>query len=176
MIQHHKLPYLLIALAIIARFLPHPFGVTPIGALGLFAGAYCHPRIAWAVPLIALAVGDLVTGGYNLIVLVCVYLGFLGGPLLGRLLLKQRRRPASLLVAVFGAALIFFLVSNFGMWLADPGQLYPRSAAGLLECYLNGLPYFRLSLIGDLIYSAILFGTAEGFRYWRGLQSTSGSD
>ena len=165
------MPYLLIALTVILRLLPHPFGLTPIGALGLFAGAYCSPKFAWAVPLIALAIGDLLTGGYNVIVFVSVYLGFLGGPLLGRLLLKHRRGPANLLIAVFGAAVIFFLVSNFGMWLADPGQLYPRTLAGLLECYLNGLPYFRITLMGDLVYSAILFGAAKGFRHWRGLQA-----
>ena len=40
------MPYILIVLTIIIRLLPHPFGVTPVGALGLFAGSYCSPKIA----------------------------------------------------------------------------------------------------------------------------------
>ncbi|MDH3977672.1 MAG: hypothetical protein OEU86_04100 [Gammaproteobacteria bacterium] len=155
------MPYVLIALTIILRLLPHPFGLTPVGALGLFAGSYCSPKIAWLVPLIALAVGDLLGGGYNIVVFVCVYIGFLAGPLFGYLLLRKKRNPARLIIAAFTAALIFFIVSNFGIWLAG---MYPPTLAGLVECYVNGLPYFRMALIGDLVYSGILFGAAELFR------------
>ena len=54
------MPYLLIALTIAFRLIPHPFNLAPIGALGLFAGAYCSPKFAWIVPLIALAIGRTV--------------------------------------------------------------------------------------------------------------------
>ena len=170
------MPYLLIVLTVLLRFFPHPFGLTPVGALGLFAGAYCPPKIAWAVPLLALAVGDLMNGGYHLLVMVFVYVGFLGGPLLGRWLLSKRRNPGNLVIAVLGGASIFFLVSNFGMWLADPGDLYAPTLTGLLNCYINGLPYFRIMLIGDLVYSAILFGAAEAFNRYRHVLSPAHRD
>lgn len=154
------MPYLLIALAVAARLLVHPFNFTPVGAIGLFAGSWCSPRIAWAIPLLVLLISDAVDGFYSPVVMMFVYLGFLGGPLIGHLLLAKRRTLPRFLVAVLSAAVVFFLVSNFGMWLSGIGA-YPRTVAGLLECYWAGLPYFRVTLMGDLFYGAILFGGAE---------------
>lgn len=154
------MPYLLIVLVVVARLLVHPFNFTPVGAIGLFAGSWCSPRIAWAVPLVALFVSDAVNGFYDPVVMVFVYLGFLGGPLLGRVLLAKQRTLARYAVAVLAAASIFYLVSNFGMWLSSVSA-YPRTLAGLLECYWAGLPYFRMTLLGDLFYGFLLFGAAE---------------
>jgi hypothetical protein len=154
------MPYMLIALVVVARLLVHPFNFTPVGAIGLFAGSWCSPRIAWAVPLVALFISDAVGGFYDPVVMVFVYLGFLGGPLLGRVLLARKRTLPRYAVAVLAAAVIFYLVSNFGMWLSD-SSVYPRTPAGLLESYWAGLPYFRMTLLGDLFSGAILFGGAE---------------
>src|SRR5688572_22104867 len=68
--------YALIILAAVMRILPHPLNFTPIAALGLFAGAYAGGRLAWAVPLAALLIGDVFTGFYNPVVMACVYVGF----------------------------------------------------------------------------------------------------
>jgi len=54
-------------------------------------------------------------------------------------------------------AVIFFLVSNFGVWLT-PIFGYEQSVSGLLRCYTLALPFFRAMLIGDLIYVPLLFG------------------
>jgi hypothetical protein len=154
------MPYLLIVLVVVARLLVHPFNFTPVGAIGLFAGGWCSPRVAWAVPLAALLISDAVGGFYDSVVMVFVYLGFLGGPVLGRLLLAKQRTVPRYAVAMLSAATVFYLVSNFGMWLSSSGS-YPRTLAGLLDCYWAGLPFFRMTLVGDLFYSAILFGGAE---------------
>ena len=112
------------------------------------------------MPLLALFLSDLVDGFYDPVVMAFVYIGFLGGPLIGRLLLSSRRSLPRFGVAVVGAAVFFVLVSNFGMWLSAVGS-YPLTAAGLMECYWAGLPYFRVSLLGDLFYASLLFGAAE---------------
>jgi hypothetical protein len=60
-------------------------------------------------------------------------------------------------------AILFFVVTNFGVWWFF--NTYPKNAHGLFECYLAGIPYFRGTLCGDLIGSAILFGGDYVLRY-----------
>ena len=157
------LVYVLISLVAAARLLPHPENITAIGALGLFAGAYLPQRSAWLLPLGALLIGDAAMGFYSLVVMLFVYIGFAASAVVGRGLLFQRRTPARLGAAVLTSAALFFLLSNFGMWLAT----YPHSGDGLVSCYLNGIPYFGRSLLGDLFYSLLLFGSYETlFRYF----------
>ncbi|HEV8002043.1 MAG TPA: DUF6580 family putative transport protein, partial [Planctomycetaceae bacterium] len=60
-------------------------------------------------------------------------------------------------------SILFFLVTNFGCWWLS--NTYPKSASGLLECYLAAVPFFRGTLGGDLIGSAILFGGDQLLRH-----------
>src|SRR5690606_26152279 len=83
--------YLLIAFGILSRLLPHAPNVTPIAALGLFAGARGQSRAAWAVPLLSLVATDLWLGGYHPLVMLFVYLGFACGSLVGRFWLRPHR-------------------------------------------------------------------------------------
>ena len=53
-------------------------------------------------------------------------------------------------------SVLFFVVTNFGVWLV--GDLYPRTLEGLVACYVAGIPFFRNTLAGDLLYAAVLFG------------------
>jgi hypothetical protein len=55
-----------------------------------------------------------------------------------------------------GCSVIFFLVSNFGVWAQ--GQLYPDTWAGLTLCYQMALTFFRNTFIGDALYATLLFG------------------
>ncbi len=158
------MPYFLTILGVIGRLIPHPWNFTPIGALGLFAGANCSPRIAWLVPLAALAIGDLIIGSFSNLVgvyapvmVLCVYLGFLAGPLFGRLLLARKRSVLRVGSAVVITTTIFFVVSNFGVWLT----YHPRTWAGFVECYTLAIPYYGGTLLGDAIYATILFGGHE---------------
>ncbi len=150
-------PYVLIVIAAIARLIPHPWNFTPIGAVGLFAGAYCQPRHAWQVPIVVLLVTDIFIGFYNPIILASVYLGFAFTPLIGRLLLNKRRSVVRIGAGVWISATVFFVISNFGVWLAA----YPQTLAGFIECYTRALPFYGASLIGDTIYAAVLFGGYE---------------
>jgi len=156
-------PYLLIAVGIIARVLPHTWNFAPVGGLGLYAGAYFNPRIAWAVPLAVLVVSDLFLGFYGTAEMVFTYLGFLAGPLLGRLLLARRRSFMRFGAAVFIAATVHFAVSNIGSWLT----LYPQTLQGLIDCYVLALPFYTATLFGDAVFAAILFGCHEFVQRYR---------
>jgi hypothetical protein len=68
--------------------------------------------------------------------------------------LRTRVVPiASLTIA---GSILFFVVTNFGCWWCY--SMYPKSWQGLAQCYVAGIPFFRGTLCGDLIGSAILFG------------------
>ena len=61
---------------------------------------------------------------------------------------------------VFAGALastaIFFLVSNFGVWISSTS--YPQTFSGLMTCYAAGVPFIKGTILGDLFYAAVLFG------------------
>jgi hypothetical protein len=59
------------------------------------------------------------------------------------------------LTGALASSAIFFLVSNFGCW---PGNFYPQNFGGLMQCYAAGIPFIKGTMLGDLFYSAAMFG------------------
>ena len=160
--SRYTLPYrLLVALAMIViaaalRVAPHPWNFTPVGAMALFSGALVRDRrLAFAFPLLALFAGDLFVGFYKPGVMLMVYASFVLSVLIGFLARKRRS-----LLRIAGATLLgsvqFFLITNFAAWWLLGS--YPKTAAGLATCYLNGLPFFGNTLAGDAFYSSVFFG------------------
>jgi hypothetical protein len=144
----------MIGIAAVLRIAPHPWNLTPVGAMALFSGALVRDRrLAFAFPMLALFAGDLFIGFNKLIPVV--YASFLVNVLIGRFL-KDNRSVARIGGATFVAAFQFFVVTNLSVW-AFLGS-YPRTDAGLFACYANGLPLFWNSLAGDLLYATLLFG------------------
>ena len=162
--KNNVILFLLILIVAFSRLVPHPLNFTPIGALGLFAGAYLLDRRSWMLPLCALLLSDLVIGFYEPIAMTFVYLGFALSAFLGRYLLSEKRAAIRLGGAALGSAIIFFILSNFGTWLS--GTLYPMSLAGLIECYVMAVPFFGNTLLGDLFYTVVLFGCFEVIQVW----------
>ena len=146
---------IVIALATIIHLLPHPFGVSTVGAMALYAGAHGRPKLSWSVPLLPLGVGLFVTGLYEPVVMALVFAGDSLATLAGRLFLARRRTSLRFAAAVLTGALIFYAVSNLSQWLVG---YYPPTAAGLLECYIAGLPYLGQAVLADAAYCFVLFG------------------
>ena len=145
----------LILLAAASRLLPHPPNFAPIAAIGLFAGALLDRRAAWLVPFAALLLSDLVLGFYHPVSLFWNYGGFAACLLIGAGLLGRTRTLPRFVGATLASSLAFFALSNFGMWASG---YYPRTAAGFAECYVAALPFFRNTLLSDVLYTAALFG------------------
>jgi uncharacterized protein DUF6580 len=154
----------LVLLAVFSRLIPHPLNFTPIGALGLFAGAYIVDKRIWLLPVCALLISDFFIGFYEPIAMLFVYFGFALSALIGRLLLSEKRTSLRLGGAAFSSATVFFIVSNFGTWLS--GTLYPMTLTGLTECFVMAIPFYGNTLAGDLFYTAVLFGVYEGIQAW----------
>lgn len=161
----------LVAFAAAFRLIPaeyRPYNLAPVAAVALFAGA-CFDRARWAfvVPLAAMAASDAVIAyragdlsvGFHATV-PFTYASFVLIAALG-MVLRWRRRPGWIAAAALGSSVLFFLVTNFGSWLVGTqasGLPYEKSLAGLLYCYQMGLPFFRATLLGDAVFTALLFG------------------
>ena len=144
-----------LALAAVAHLVPHPFGVSSIGATALYAGAYGNKKTSWAIPMLLLLIGNAIFGFYDFWVLAFVYAGFGLSTLAGRYLLGNERNYWRYGSAVAIGATIFFVVSNFAIWLVG---MYPPTFAGLVQCYVNGLPYLGQAAVADAAYCFVLFG------------------
>jgi hypothetical protein len=144
----------LIILAVGSRWLPHPPNVAPITAVALLSSVYLDKRLAVILPLLSLLISDLVIGFYGTTMLF-VYGSFLLTTAIGYFV-RQKPSVFKLATAAMASSTLFFLVTNFGVWLE--GQLYVKDLSGLVQCYVAALPFFRNTLIGDLFYTALLFG------------------
>lgn len=145
----------MILLAAASRLVPHPPNFAPIAAMALFGGArFANKRTAFLVPLGAMFISDLFIGLHGL--MPVVYGSFALIVCMG---LRLRRREG--VHAVAGTALagsvLFFVATNFGVWAL--GSMYPKTAQGLVACYVAAIPFFGNTIAGDLFYAAALFGS-----------------
>ncbi len=146
--------FVLITFAVLSRLAPHPANVAPMAAVALFAGALLPRRWAMTVPLAAMVVSDMFIGMHSLV-------AFTWGSFALIALLSSYRFKSITFGGVasgsIGASVLFYVVTNFGVWAE--GRLYNRTFSGLLQCYYNALPFFRNTLLGDMVYAGLLFGT-----------------
>ena len=155
--------FVLIVLAAASRLLPHPPNFAPVAALGLFAGAQAGRRAGWIVSFASLLASVAVLGFYHPVAMVWNYLAFGTCLLLGSTWLSGGRSLPRVSGAVLSSSLAFFALSNFGMWASG---YYPRTWAGLGQCYAAALPFFRNTLASDVLYSAALFGAQALLVRW----------
>jgi hypothetical protein len=136
------------------RLVPHPPNFSPIAAMALFSGAYLPKRaVAFVAPFAALFVSDAVLGFYP--GMNFVYFSFALTVLIGWAV-ASRKTPLTIGAAAIASSLLFFVLTNFGMWLFS--GFYPLTGAGLVACYAAAIPFFQNTLAGDLLYTAFLFG------------------
>jgi hypothetical protein len=146
----------LVALAAMFRVLPHAPNFTPVAAAALFAGFFMSRRsMAIAVPLLSMALSDLVIGTYDVGVMIAVY-GSMLVPVFLSVALKGRFLAARVIGCSLVSSCLFFLVTNFAVWKLE--GMYASDWSGLLRCYLAALPFFKYTLGGDLFWSVGLFG------------------
>ena len=162
----------LAALAILWRLWPHAPNVAPVAALALFVSwatgrAWLGAATAGAI----LLVSDLILGLYDLrlqgvvwgaLMLPALYAKFLPGG-------AMRAAPWSLAAALAGSV-SFFLLTNAAVWAF--GTTYQPGLAGLRDSLVAGLPFWRMTVAGDLFWTAVLFGGAALTSYTRGARAS----
>ncbi|MFC0184566.1 hypothetical protein SAMN04515674_10762 [Pseudarcicella hirudinis] len=163
---------LMIGLAALSRFLfltPSMANFSPVGAMALFGGAYfVDKRWSYLVPIIALWLSNLVLNNvvykayyptFSFGFEKWVFISFIALVSVGILMLKKVSLT-NLLFANLAGTLVFFIVSNFGVWAGEK-QLYPKTFEGLVTCYTMALPFLKNSLISNLLFSGVMFGAFE---------------
>lgn len=151
--QRQVLVYGLLVLGIIARLAPHPWNATPLMAIALFGGTHLSKRWAILLPLAIVAISDWLIGWHATIPFTwgaCIFTGLIAW------WLRPRPSAPRILAGALAGSVTFYLITNFGVWFTQ--ELYPRTAAGLWQCYVAAIPFFRGTLAGDLLYTTILFG------------------
>ena len=162
--------YLYVLAALVLRLLPHPWNVTPLGAMFLFSGAtFRSKRDSLLVPLAALLLSDYAVihflyGGKYAWFSPHTWAAFLLVGLIGWAL-RSKMTLARVAAASLAGSVVFFVVSNLGVWIG--WKLYPATLHGLVECYVAALPFFRNSVLGDLAYTALMFGSYGWLRQRR---------
>ena len=136
---------LFVFIATFARLIPHPPNITPITSLALFSGLMFQRRwLSILIPLVAMFLSDMVLG-FGMISL-WVYTAFVMVTMLGWVLKQMNAK------SIFLSSLIFFIVSNFGVWFME----YPHTIEGLTTCYTLAIPFFGYSIVGDLMWGYII--------------------
>jgi hypothetical protein len=148
--------FLLILFVTVFRLVPHAPNFAPMGAVAILSGRIQSKRSAIFTTIGAMVVSDLFLSqiyGYMFMGPGSwfVYGAFVLQAVLGRAL---RNRPGGSLSAAFVGAFLFFGVSNFGVWLE--GGLYPRTIEGFISCYVMALPFFKMTLLGNMVWTPVL--------------------
>jgi hypothetical protein len=138
----------------IMRLLPHWPNFTPIAAMALFGGAYLERKhLAFLIPFAALLLSDIFLGFHHL--MIAVYISFALVVGIG-IFLRSRVRGGTVILAALTASVLFFLITNFAVWIGSP--FYPQNFAGLMLSYTAGLPFLYNGILGDLLYTTLFFG------------------
>lgn len=159
----------LASILLLSRILPHIPNFTGSLAAIIFSASVLRSWRALAVLFLSYLLSDIIINNwlYSSHSFVWISDGFywiLLPYLLIFILVKSKLsrnfKPLSILSISFLSSVIFFLLSNFGVWMTSV-TLYSKDAIGLGLCYLNALPYFGYELAGTLFYSCLYFST-----YW----------
>lgn len=151
---------------VIPPLINHLPNFSAIDAIALFCGAYFSRRsIALLVVFLSIWIGDIFLNKIFLNHWVLFYSGFYWQYACYFLItflgtsLKDKVKPIRLISACLASAVLFFAMSNFGVWYS--GYLYPLTFDGLLACYIAAIPFFKNTLFSDLFFSLVLFGSFE---------------
>ena len=166
--QHRMqlLAVILILAAGISRVIMFPHNFSPIIGMALFGGAIIRDKkFAFVLPIFAMFLSDVMfemSGiangfwgwgqlvGYGILALITIFAFRL-----------KKINPLN----VFGFSLIssciFFVLSNLSFFLIDNKvyHTYSNDFAGLKQCFIMALPFFKTGIVADLVYSGVLFGS-----------------
>lgn len=148
----------LIGFDVAARLLPHAPGFMPVAASGLFAARFLRmPGLAVIVPLAAMAISGAALGPDDWRVSLLVY-GALALPALAGIATRRWQGALPVVATMVASSMAFFVISNFAVWAFS--GMYPLTMAGLTQCYVAALPFLDKTVMGDLFWTAVLFGGA----------------
>jgi len=155
-LNENLFPFVLILLLAFSRFIPHPPNFTPIVAVAIMSGYFFkNIKLSFVVLLIAMLLVDVFIGFYKHMFFVYLSL-FLITFIFFKI--SDKINFKNLFVFGFLGSLIFYLVSNFGVWasgvLSPVTNLpYEKDLNGLISCYFLAIPFFKNTLFSTIVFS-----------------------
>ena len=157
----------IIVAAAVSRLIPHTLNFSPLGAMAIFGGAYfAHKWQAILIPILATWISDIFINNYIYGAYYPEFTFFYEGfywqygtyALIAILSIGFMKKVnfVKVVSASLLASVLFFIITNFGCWIGS--SFYTQDWAGLMQCYAAGVPFFKGTLSGDLVYSFVLFG------------------
>jgi len=138
-----------------SRIIPHPPNFTPILAVSIFVplltGNWKH---ALPLTLGAMFIGDLYWGLHSYMLWTYSSIA----------LISLIALNFNLLTNCFIAPILFFLITNFGVWTSG---YYGYTLEGLIACYIAAIPFFHMTLLGTFVYTGlfyVIYKSAESLR------------
>jgi len=146
---------ILILILALARLIPHPMNFTPVIAVAIMSGYFFkNIYLSFATLIISMLVADLFIGFYENMIFVYLSLLLISFSFYK---LSKKINFKNLFIYGFAGSVIFFIISNFGVWaLGSPGVSnlpYDKSLSGLIECYIFAIPFFPNTFLSTLIFS-----------------------
>ena len=156
----------LLLIGIASRFLLIDYpNFKPIAAIAIFCGFYFSRMwIGLAAAAGIMLISDLAIGFYDWPVMISVYGSILVACVFGRQLIgwmEEKRLFGKLMglsVAALLASAVFFLLTNSAVVIAG---WYPISVDGFVSSFAAGLPFFKYTLLGNLLFTVGIFAMYE---------------
>ncbi len=145
-----------------------PWNIGILGAVLIFGGAYLSN--SWktiSFILLSIWISDVIVNfmyfntftpfydGYFF-----TFISYIATIFIGQYFLKSKKSFPNIIGASLISAIVFYLISNFGAWLTLP-QYYTRDLSGLMASYEAAIPFFRGTIIGNLIFTFLLVNAYE---------------
>ena len=146
-------PISLILILAFARLVPHPPNFTPIVAIAIMSSYFFRNMyLSFAVIIISMLLADVFIGFYNnmfFVYLSLLLITFIFFRISTKIKLKN------LFIFGFFGSVIFFLISNFGVWILS--GMYEKNLNGLAYCYFLALPFFVNTILSTIIFTYSAF-------------------
>ena len=144
---------LIIVFLAASRLIPHPPNFTPIGAMALLAGANLKDlRVAFVIPLASMLLSDSLLGFHSTMAYIYIAMVII---ILASYWWLKSCTMLTMAIGAVASSIVFFIISNFGAWLSH--DMYPQNLSGLLQAYTAGIPFFRNTLVSNLVFTAVGF-------------------
>ena len=142
----------------LGRLIPHPPNFTPILATAIFTPYIIKDKwIAMLIPLSAMFIADIIIGFHPYMLWIYGAIGL--STLISNWSMRFNKKYMQLAIMTLVSSILFFVITNFAVWTI--WDYYPKTIDGLIICYINAIPFFQNTLLGTMIYTAIIILTIQ---------------
>ena len=142
----------------LGRIIPHPPNFTPILATAIYTPYMINDKwIAVLIPLSAMFIADIIIGFHPYMLWVYGAIGL--STLISNWSMRFNKKYMQLAIMTLVSSILFFVITNFAVWTI--WDYYPKTFDGLIICYTMAIPFFQNTLLGTIIYTAIITLTIQ---------------